>query len=165
MAEKYLDDDALAREVDKLLRKLPGADPYLKGDPEPAGARVHAPALWTVTGSRPAVGLSGLRPATRVQRISVWVRVFVALMPAVLITQWPYASGCGFGLWVYLFALWAVVIAAGWSAAWAWRYRMAAAHGASLLVIAWGAGLVADPVLQRVGYAAVQATWSCAAVR
>ena len=164
MAEKYLDDDALAREVDKLLRKLPGADPYLKGDPEPAAVRAPAaPAPWTVTGSRPAVGIGGPRPATRVQRISVWVRVFLALVPGLLITQWPYASGCGFGLWAYLFAVLAVGMAGGWAAAWGWRYRMAFAHAAALLVIAWGATLVTDQVLRRVGYAAAQASWSCAA--
>jgi hypothetical protein len=85
------------------------------------------------------------------------------MVPGVLITQWPYASACGFGLWVYLFALLAVGVAAVWAAAWGWRYRMAFAHGAALLVIAWGAALVANQVLQRVGYAAVQSSWSCAA--
>src|SRR5437016_4921216 len=72
-----LNDDALAREVDKLLRKLPGADPYLKGDPEPAVVRpagaAAAPSRTPLPRARPA------RPS-RVQRIAVWVRVGLGML-------------------------------------------------------------------------------------
>src|SRR5690349_16813773 len=97
MAEDYLTDDALAREVDKLLRKLPAADPYLKGDPEPPkGSR------GVVTGEKPSVVLArrGMVGASRVQRISVWVRVVLGVLLALVITQWPIparadsVSGC-----------------------------------------------------------------------
>jgi len=154
----YLTDDALAREVDKLLRRLPGADPYLKGDPEPPkGSR------GVVTGEAPSVVLARRRVVgpSRVQRISVWVRVLLGVVLGLVITQWPYASACGFGLWVYLFAISTVVTAGVWGALWSWRYRMGTAHGAALGVVYWGLVLIANQVLERTGYAATTATWGC----
>jgi hypothetical protein len=154
-----LDDDALAREVDRLLRKLPGADPYLKGEPErPASGGV-------VVGQAPSAVLAARRQLptgpTRVQRLAVWVRVFLGVVLGLVITQWPYSSACGSGLWLYLGAISTVVIAGAWGAAWSWRYRMGRAHAASLAVIYWGVMLVGNQVLQRTGYAAVSAAWTC----
>jgi hypothetical protein len=162
MAEKSqsLSDDALAREVDRLLRKLPGADPYLRGDPEPAKAEpVRTPA-----GGVPRVGPARrVRPTgpSRVQRIGVWVRVFLGAILAVLITQWPYSSGCGLGLSFYLIAVLAVLVAGTWAGVWSWRYRMGLAHAASITMIYWGVVLMSHEILQRNGYALVSATWRC----
>jgi uncharacterized membrane protein len=159
-----LSDDALAREVDKLLRKLPGADPYLRGDPDPA-----APPKTTTssTGSRPVSPVAPRRPAgpSRVQRIAVWVRVCLGALLGAVITQWPYQSACGVGLGFYLGAITAVLVAGVWAGVWSWRYRMGMAHGTSLGIVYWGAVLIANQILQRAGYAMVSATWSCGASR
>jgi hypothetical protein len=153
-------DDALAREVDKLLRKLPGADPYLKGEPEAIATKSPSmgPGVLTSSGSRPAV--RGFAP-TRVQRIGVWVRVWLGVLLGALITQWPYARNCGIGLWFYLGAVTALLIAGGWGGVWSWRYRMGLAHSTSIAVIFWTLVLASDQVLQRTGYAASSAQWSC----
>jgi hypothetical protein len=166
MADKSqsLSDDALAREVDKLLRKLPGADPYLRGDPEPAsppkpGVASTGPRTPLPTARRRAAGPS------RVQRIAVWVRVCLGALLGAVITQWPYQSACGVGLWFYLGAITTVVVAGAWAGVWSWRYRMGLAHGTSLGIVYWGGVLIANQVLQRVGYAAVSASWSCGVSR
>ncbi len=152
-------DDALAREVDRLLRKLPMADPYLKGDPEPSAQ------AGMVLGEAPSAVLAARRRApagpTRVQGIGVWVRVGLGGLLGAVITQWPYGNGCGLGLWLYLGAIAAVVVGGAWAAVWSWRYRMGRAHAASLAVIYWGVVLISHQVLQRVGYAATSAAWSC----
>ena len=162
MNDKNFDpnDDAIAREVDRLLRKLPGADPYLKGEPEPpAGSR------GVVRGEAPSVVLAARRRATagptRVQRIGVWVRVGMGALLGAVITQWPYANACGVGLGFYILAISTVVIAGAWGDVWAWRYRTGRAHTAALFVMFWGIVLVAHQVLQRTGYAAVNASWTC----
>jgi hypothetical protein len=159
-----LTDDALAREVDKLLRKLPGADPYLRGDPEPVTA--PKPAL-TASGSRPVAVVAPRRLAgpNRVQRITVWVRVCLGALLGAVITQWPYQSACGFGLGLYLAAITTVLVGGGWAGVWSWRYRMGLAHATSLGIIYWGAVLIANQILQRAGYAAVSASWSCGGLR
>jgi hypothetical protein len=168
MADKSqsLSDDALAREVDKLLRKLPGADPYLRGDPEPVSPK--KPGV-TSTGTQTATPLPTARRRaagpSRVQRIAVWVRVCLGALLGAVITQWPYQSACGFGLWLYLAAITTVVVAGAWAGVWSWRYRMGRAHGASLGIVYWGGVLIANQVLQRVGYAAVSASWSCGVSR
>ena len=157
MPDKVQDDDALAREVDRLLRKLPGADPYLKGDPLPATGSGVAIKSGMPSLERSRAALS----ATRVQRIGVWVRFSLGALLGILIPQWPYQSNCGLGLSLYLFSVVLVIVAGVWTIIWTWRYRLPTAHVAALAVIMWGAMLVANPVLQRTGYAAVQATWGC----
>jgi len=151
------DDDAIAREVEKLLRKLPGADPYLKGDPEPAASRTQ-PARGAV-----AIAAPRWRPRgpSRVQKIGVWVRVELGALLGMVITQWPYSHACGIALSLYLGAITAIVVAGSWAGVWSWRYRMGAAHAASIAVAFWGIALVANQALERVGYAAVSAAWRC----
>ena len=164
MAAKPVDltDDALAREVDKLLRKLPGADPYLRGDPEPAvsGARA-AVTTRTSPGARIRVGQPGYRPATRIQRVTVWIRVLLGAVLGAVVLAWPYARTCGLGLGFYLGGVSMIVLAGTWGGVWSWRYRMGLAHTASLIVICWGLALGAHEVLERTGYAVMSAAWAC----
>jgi hypothetical protein len=148
-------DPELARVVDRLLRKLPGADPTLRGTPEP-GPR---PAGVT-TGPRPAIG----RPGPALTPALLWglaARVAGAAVLGVALTQWPYAHRCGWSLLGYLAAVLALLLAAGWAAVAAWRLRVALAHVAALVVFFWGIVLAAEQVLPRVGYAAEVATWRC----
>ena len=157
-----LNDDAMAREVDRLLRKLPGADPYLRGDPAPAvsGPR-QAVTSASSPGARVRVAHPAHRPVTPIQRIAVWVRVVLAALLGALVLQWPYAHTCGLGLGLYLTGLLFVILGGAWGGVWSWRYRMGLAHGTSIVVICWGIALGAHEVLERNGYAAVSRTWSC----
>ena len=71
-------------EVDKLLSKLPEADPSLgRGAPVKAGPKGSAPV-------GPAGRTSG--PA------GAWLRGGLAAALAVGVTFWPYAHACGFQL-------------------------------------------------------------------
>lgn len=151
--------DKMSAEVDRLLKKLPGADPHLRGlepgvtrpaphaSPQGLGAQL---AKFSVTTARP--------PATR---LGVWGRVLLGVALAVLETQWPYGHGCGFGLFIYLAVVTTVVVAGVWGSIAAWKLKMGVAHVLSLAVVLWGIALVAGQVLPRVGYAAQAATWRC----
>ena len=150
------DRDPLAREVDRLLRKLPGADPTLRGTPEPSP---RPPGV--TTGPRPAVGRPGGRPLTPAELWGLVGRVVAAAILGVALTQWPYAAACGWPLVGYLAALAALLVTAGWAALAAWKLHVGLAHTAALVIFFWGIVLAAEQVLPRVGYAAETATWRC----
>lgn len=158
-------DDAIAREVDRLLKKLPGADPTLRGSPEQKapGAyypRPHSAQPGSSSGPRPvAAAAPAVSPLA--QRIGVWVRASLGLALAVAVTQWPYGRSCGFSLYLYVFAIIVVLVAGAWAARWSWRLRMGVAHTASLVILFLGLALFAGQILPRVGYAANAATWGC----
>ena len=144
----------LAREIDKLLKQLPGADPHLRGDPEPPGVpRALATAAATAP-KRP-------EPSQLAQQLSVWLRLLLTAGLAGAITQWPYAHECGRPLYLYLFAIGAILIGGAWSGVWAWRVRSAVAHVAALVVVFWGIVLAAEQILPRIGYASVTQEWRC----
>lgn len=154
--------DSVAREVDRLLRQLPGADPLLKGDDRatdrPAAGRVRRPPGWRPPTPPPTPP----GPVTR-DRLTTWGQVALGAGLGVALTGWPYAHACGFPLVGYLAVVMLVEIVAGWAAMSAWRYRMAVAHVAALVVAFWGIVLAAEQVLPRVGYAAAEASWGCGA--
>jgi hypothetical protein len=157
MPTKPGDKDPLAREVERLLKKLPGADPSLRGTPEPAP---RPPGV--TTGPRPAIGQP--RPALTTGQIWGLVgRVAVGVGLGVALTQWPYASRCGWPLLGYLAAVLALLLSGGWAAVAAWKHHVGIAHAAALIVFFWGVVLAAEQVLPRVGYAAESATWRCRA--
>lgn len=152
MADK--DDEqqaAFAKIVNKLLKKLPGADPELKGD----RAAVHVSRVPDVPHGR------GPQPPTGRERFAVWGRVGLGLVVAGMVSQWPYGLECGASLFFYMTALITVMVAGLWASVSAWHRRMGLAHSIALVVVAWGALLTADRILPRVGYAAVQASWRC----
>jgi len=153
MPPKPGDKDPLAREVERLLKKLPGADPSLRGTPEPA----PRPAGVT-TGPRPAFGRAA---PTAGELWGLVGRVALGVALGVALTQWPYAAACGWSLLGYLAAVLALLLTAGWAAVAAWRLRVGIAHAAALVVFFWGIVLAAEQVLPRVGYAAESATWRC----
>lgn len=153
MPDKERDQQAaFGRIVDRLLKKLPGADPYLLGDQ----ARVNVSGVPNV----PRAPRSPEPPSGRA-RLAVWGRVFLGLVLGGVVTQWPYGQECGVVLYLYMGALAAVVVAGIWAAVSSWQRRMGLAHIVAVLLAAWGAALTADRVLPRIGYAAVHATWRC----
>jgi hypothetical protein len=80
----------------------------------------------------------------------------------VALTQWPYASACGFSLFGYLAAVLTVIVVAGWVFIATWFHRMGFAHLMALILGFWGVVLAAEQVLPRIGYAEEEATWMCA---
>jgi len=152
--------DSMAREVDRLLRQLPGADPTLQSDPDQPPPR---PQPATSSGPRPAVPPPPRRPAgpTPWQRAGVWARAVAALALGAALTQWPYRADCGWPLYGYLAAVLVVLLTAGWAAVAAWQMRNAAAHTLALVAGFWGIVLAAEQILPRVGYAAEARTWGC----
>lgn len=142
--------DSTEKVVKELLKQLPYADPYLKGDPTtPPATRREQQATRQIM--KP--------PPPGWQRSWGWVALAVIL--CVGLTQWPYSRSCGFSLYGYLsvvvllpaLAIRAVVIS--------WTDRRAVAHGLAFLMVFGGAVFAAEAVLPRVGYAKSAASWSC----
>lgn len=159
MAKKPDQRDPMAREVDRLLRQLPGADPTLKGDPDPGpaeGTRMQ------MSGPRPAAGRTlRARRTEPPEPWGVWARLAGAAVLGMALTQWPYRSECGWPLYGYVAAVGVVLLASGWTAVAAWQLRMGAAHALALIAGFWGVVLAAEQILPRVGYAAETRYWRC----
>lgn len=156
--------DGMSKEVDRLLRKLPGADPYLRGSELPAPPKPPA-APGSITGARVPgthlrdVSTSGA-PGAHL-KLGVWLRVLLGVALGVFMVWWPYRNACGLLLYLYMGAVAAVILAGGWAGVSSWKLRMGAAHVVSLLLVLWGLILAAEQVLPRTGYAAKAATWQC----
>lgn len=154
--------DSFADVVDHLLKKLPGADPSLRGDPgsgpppRPPQPGPGAPV--------PPRGLPGTPASTGPSARDVgvaWLLVIGGVGFGAAMTQWPYASVCGFALYAYLAAVFVVLLVGGWAAILTWRCRIPSAHVVALVLVFWGVVLAAEQVLPRMGYAQESATWSC----
>ncbi len=154
-SEKERDWDKEMAEVDRLLKRLPAADPTLgRGGAEP-------------TVRRPAVAAGGATPSLEVRAtgrewLGTWVRVILGLLVGIGVAPgvWPYTHGCGLRLIFYLTGV-ATVIAAGlWSSISSWRRRLGLAHVIAQVLIVWGILLMTREVLPRVGPKA-QAVWLC----
>ena len=133
------------REVDKLLAKLPDADPSLGR---------NAPTVPT-----PRPGLGGVAGTGQVQPagpargrawVTTWLRVGLGLALAVGMIAWPYTHSCGLKLVFYLIGATTVTVAGVWGALSSWRRRLGWAHALSIVLIIWGLGLAGRQVLPRV---------------
>jgi len=140
--EQSRDWDRELAEVDRLLAKLPNADPTLgRGAP-----------------ARPAAGGTAVAAGGG---FGTWVRVGLAVALAVGMTIWPYAHACGLQLGYYAAGIAMVVFAGIWGAIASWQRRIATAHLLSLAAVIWGLALAATVVVPRAGYAKTPATWFC----
>ena len=150
---KDRDWDREMREVDKLLAKLPDADPTL-GRGAATVPRAHA-----------APGTHGTpsaeTPAGARARLTTWIRVGLGLMLGVGMLVWPYSHVCGLKLIFYMIGAGTVTVAGVWSGMSSWRRRMGLAHLLSLGLVLWGLVLAASVVLPRAGYANQTAVWFC----
>jgi hypothetical protein len=136
------------RDWDKELAGIDKAIARTPGEAEPVSAVVPA--------RRAAV------PApTPQETTTTWLRVLLAATLAGALPFWPYARGCGIGLYLYLAGAAMVIVAGIWAAVSTWQRRRSRAHAFSLLVLLWGVGLVFHEVLPRVGYAKQPARWTC----
>jgi hypothetical protein len=134
-------------EVDKLLAKLPAADPTLG-----RGAATTAQAAHGAL-TAPAPRTSG--------PVGAWLRAGLAAALAIGVSFWPYAHACGFQLFYYLGGVTVLVGAGLWGAVTSWNRRAGGPHVLSLASLAWGFVLAAAEVLPRIGYAQRTATWFC----
>lgn len=154
--EKQRDWDKELAEVDRLLAKLPHADPTLG-----RGQVQHKPGSPAAAHGTPAAASRGPIAGAEPSTAAVWIRVGLGLLAALAMTQWPYTHVCGLKSMIYLVGAGAVLAAGVWGAWGAWRKRMGWAHGLSLGVLIMGLGFVTFEVLPKVGYAAKAATWFC----
>jgi hypothetical protein len=139
--QKDRDWDREMREVDKLLAKLPDAEPPpLRGVPT-VPVTPRAPAGQAPVEPGPARGRAWL---------STWLRVSLGLALAVGMLAWPYAHACGLKLVFYLIGATTVTIAGVWSAMTSWKRRLGWAHALSIVLIVWGLGLLGRQILPRI---------------
>jgi hypothetical protein len=148
--EKDRDWDREMREVDKLLAKLPEADPTL-GRAQPRTSQGGIPTIRTT----PAV------PGGTRSIAAAWLRLGLGLLLGIGMLVWPYSHICGARLLFYGLGALTLVVAGVWSALASWRHRQGFAHLLSILLIIWGLVLVMGIVLPRVGYAGQEAVWLC----
>lgn len=146
--EKDRDWDREMREVDKLLAKLPEADPTL-------GRAV--PTARPAQGGFPTVRTTG---GTRIVA-ATWGRLGLGLLLGVGMLVWPYSHVCGAKLLFYGIGVFTLTVSGVWSAFASWKYRKGFAHLLSILLIIWGLILVMGVVLPRIGYAGQEAVWFC----
>jgi hypothetical protein len=149
--EKEKDWDKEMREVDRLLARLPAADPGLVSGAKPT-LKKPIPAATSGTHSHEPTGMEWL---------GSWARVALGMLIGAGMTQWPYAHGCGLNLLLYGVGVGAVLAAGIWSSVAAWKHRLVVAHLLSQLLIIWALVLAAGQILPRVGYAREQGVWLC----
>jgi len=152
VADKEKDWNKEMKEVDKLLAKLPAADPYLSGG--------SAPTLRKPAAHAPVVTPGGT-PARAHERLGTWMRVGLGVLLALGMAGWPYSHQCGLRLIFYTIGVGTVVVAGVWSAISSWKRRLGLAHVLSLTVTLWGLTLAAGVLLPRLGYTSPGANWLC----
>ncbi|HJS42241.1 MAG TPA: hypothetical protein VJ755_02105 [Gemmatimonadales bacterium] len=148
--ERDRDWDREMREVDKLLAKLPEADPTLgRGLPTARSAQGGSPTVRTTGGTRSVA--------------ATWGRLGLGLLLGVGMLVWPYSHVCGAKLLFYGTGVFTLIVSGIWSATASWRYRQGFAHLMSILLIFWGVILALGIVLPRTGYAdaAERGVWFC----
>jgi hypothetical protein len=154
--QKERDWDKEMAQVDRLLAKLPDADPTLgRGVPTvPVSPR-------SAVGGGAAVGspTTHTGPARGRAWITTWMRVGLGLALGVGMLVWPYAR-CGPSLIFYLSGATAVMVAGVWSALTSWKRRLGIAHTLSILLIIWGLALAGRQLLPRI-YGETPVPFSC----
>lgn len=144
---KERDWDREMREVDKLLAKLPEADPTL-GRGVPTVPVSRRPAVGGISPGGGTTDVAG--PARGKAWVTTWMRVGLGLALAVGMLAWPYGNSCGFKLVFYLIGATTVTVAGVWGALSSWRRRLGWAHALSIVLIIWGLGLAGRQVLPRI---------------
>jgi hypothetical protein len=142
---KERDWDREMREVDKLLAKLPDAEPTLgRGVPTvPVSPR---PGIGSVGAS----GAVHIGPARGRAWVTTWMRVGLSLALGVGMLVWPWPHPCGWGLVWYLIGATVVTVGGVWSALTSWKRRLGIAHTLSIILMIWGLALAGRQLLPRV---------------
>lgn len=154
MVEKERDWDKEMAEVDRLLKKLPNADPTLgRGSGGEPTLRRQAVSPSPVSGTA-IYGAAG--------RLGTWLKVGLGVLIGIGVAPgvWPYTHGCGLRVIFFLLGVTTVIAAGAWASVSSWRRRLGFAHVISQVLIIWGVLLLTREVLPRVG-ARPQAPWLC----
>ena len=153
------DWDKELADIDKLIAAgpAPAAAPVQKQNPNQKNQQPEPVGRASSAGGR----LANLRYSATF----TWIRLILALVLGIGMTQWPYPHGCGMPLYGYMAAVGGVIVASFWSMVSSWKSRSALAHALSIVLLFWGFGLAAREVLPRIGYAKQGATWECPAPR
>jgi len=148
--EKERDWDKEMAEVDRLLKKLPEADPTLGRG---SGG----------SGSAPTVKKPVVVPGAMPTALGTWAKVALGVLVGIGIAPgvWPYSHGCGLRLIFYLVGVTAVIAAGLWASVSSWKRRLGVAHAVAQALIIWGAVLVTREVLPRIGTANAATLWLC----
>jgi hypothetical protein len=154
--EKGRDWDQEMAEVDRLLKKLPAAEP-----PPPPPSRQAAS---DPTVRRPAFSRApSASPAwTGGEWVATWIKVLLGLLIGIGVAPgvWPYSHGCGLRLIFYLLGVTTVIAAGLWASISSWKGRLGFAHVVAQVLVVWGILLLTREVLPRVG-ADAAAVWLC----
>jgi len=153
--QKERDWDKQMAEVDRLLKKLPNADPTLgRGSGAEPTLRRPAVAPGVAAGGGALYGAAG--------RLGTWLKVGLGVLIGIGVAPgvWPYSHGCGLRVIFYLLGVTTVVAAGAWASVSSWRRRLGFAHVISQVLIVWGILLMTREVLPRVG-AKAEALWLC----
>ena len=142
--QKERDWDREMREVDRLLAKLPEAEPTL-GRGVPTVPVTPRPGIAGVG----AAGTLLTSPARGRAWITTWMRVGLGLALGIGMLVWPYTHACGLKLVFYLVGATAVTVGGVWSALTSWKRRLGIAHTLSIILIVWGLGLAGRQLLPR----------------
>lgn len=125
--------------------------------PEPSPAEVHDRHLALVREERRHDEINDSAGA--------WLRLLLVVALAGALQFWPYARGCGIGLYEFLGAEGTVVLGALWVSMHSWRRRVASVHAIALAMMLGGAAMLSLEIMPRVGYArpdpARPAGWAC----
>jgi hypothetical protein len=154
-------------EIEALMKKLPAADPYLKGTPlgTPAASGAMPRARASLVRPRhdsPETAVPAMRAqGAQIDTALMWIIVAASVGVGAALTQWPYASICGLSLGSYLGAIGVQLVVSGWGAIATWKVANPYAHVLTLIALFWGIVLAAEQILPRVGYAASEAVWRC----
>jgi hypothetical protein len=148
----------MAREVDRLLAGLATLGSQPDREHRPPGT---APTPASASRRRAPRAARPAKSPTRRDHIALWSRVVLGIALGGMMTQWPYAHGCGLPLAEYLGAITMVMVAGAWIAVASWSLRSAPSHILALLLLLWGIALAAGEVLPRIGYAAARLNWHC----
>lgn len=153
------DWDKEMAEIDRLLAKsgtpVAPATPAAPSMPTKPARSGEPKSVAPGTASATAIVTRGHHIA------GVWLRALLGVAAAAALPFWPYAKACGTMLYLYLLAIFAVIVVGIWTMRGAWTHRRGVAHVAGLLVLLAGLGFAAVEILQRTSLAAVRLAWTC----
>lgn len=150
MSQPPRDWDKELAKIDRAMAESPA------GPAAPAAATGRAAPAAPASRALPPAAVAGGRA-----RAATWFRVLLTVALAVALPLWPYAHGCGSGLWLYLAAVSVTGLSGLWAAVSAWHRRQGLAHLLALLALTWVLVLGARELLPRTGYARADAVWTC----
>jgi len=151
MSDQPRDWDKELAAIDRAIERQPQTQPP---PAVPPGAKLPAASPTPTPALRPA-------PLGRGATTTAWLRVLLVVVLGAAMPFWPYAKGCGVGLFTYLAAAGVVVLGGIWAAVSTWHRRRPVAHIVALVVTLWGMGLIMAELLPRVGYARQTVRWTC----